>query len=139
MKVYLAGPMSGYPEHNFPAFDEVAGEMRALGHEVISPAELSRQIGVIGEADGTIAADRYAICMRQDIEALLKVEGIICLPGWQKSKGAKFEVHLGQLLGLKIWEYPSLNATREIVCTDCREPHEIMQRAVDVLEGKQAS
>lgn len=119
MKVYLAGPMSGYPEHNFPAFDAAAADLRSRGFEVISPADLSREIGVQGEADGTIAAERYAMCMRQDIEALLKVQGVVCLPGWQKSKGAKFEVHLAQLLGLTVAEYPLCNSITEVVTTSC--------------------
>lgn len=136
MKVYLAGPMSGYAEHNFPAFDAAAADLRSRGFEVISPADLSREIGVQGKDDGTIDHQAYATCMRQDIEALLQVQGVVCLPGWQKSRGAKFEVHLAQLLGLTVAQYPECLAIREIVCTDCREPHEVMARAMNVLEGK---
>ena len=40
LKVYLAGPMAGYKDHNFPAFNAKAAELRALGHEVFNPAEI---------------------------------------------------------------------------------------------------
>lgn len=46
MRIYIAGPMRGYPNFNFPAFDEAAARGRALGHEIISPAEIDREKSV---------------------------------------------------------------------------------------------
>jgi hypothetical protein len=43
-RVYIAGPMRGIPEFNFPAFD-AAARGRAMGLEIISPAELDRAHG----------------------------------------------------------------------------------------------
>ena len=39
MIIYLSGPMSGIKDYNYPRFNEVAGLLRAQGHEVLNPAE----------------------------------------------------------------------------------------------------
>ena len=43
MKLYIAGPMTGYPEWNFPAFREAARELRMRDFEMVSPAEMDEQ------------------------------------------------------------------------------------------------
>lgn len=39
MRVYIAGPMTGLPEYNFPAFHAAAKAWRDAGWEVLNPAE----------------------------------------------------------------------------------------------------
>ena len=39
---YVSGPMTGYPDLNFPAFDSFTADYRRKGHIVISPAEHDR-------------------------------------------------------------------------------------------------
>jgi len=49
MRVYLAGPMSGIPQFNFPEFYRVTKLLRERHRlEVFSPAELDAQHGVDG-------------------------------------------------------------------------------------------
>ena len=38
-KIYIAGPMRGYENFNFPAFDAAAQLYRAIGYEVFNPAD----------------------------------------------------------------------------------------------------
>lgn len=38
-RIYIAGPMSGLPEFNYPAFNRAAAVLRAQGHHVENPAE----------------------------------------------------------------------------------------------------
>ena len=42
MRVYICGPMSGYPEHNYPAFDAAEEVLKEQKHIVINPANLTR-------------------------------------------------------------------------------------------------
>jgi hypothetical protein len=93
MRVYVAGPMTGFPEHNYPAFAAEAARLRAAGHDVVSPAEVNAGL----EHEGWLA------CMRRDIPALLTCDAIQLLPGWAQSRGATIEMCLASDLGLRIF------------------------------------
>lgn len=94
MKLYVAGPMTGIKDLNFPEFYRVASELRHKGHEVVNPAELN------AGNDGD-----WLACMRNDIAHLAKCDGVAFLGGWMTSRGAKIEVKLAVDLGLpaKMW------------------------------------
>jgi hypothetical protein len=105
MKLYIAGPMSGLPQHNFPAFFAAAEKLRAMGHEVINPAEVDQ-----GETP------TWAACMRNDIPLLVSCEAVVRLPGWQDSKGARLEVAIAAELGmsrLDLADFVALTRTAE--------------------------
>jgi nucleoside 2-deoxyribosyltransferase len=93
MKLYIAGPMSGYLELNFPAFHAEAARLRALGFEVVSPAEVD-----VGPNPTWLS------CMRADIKVLVDCDGIALLSGWEQSKGAKVEHAIARGLGLRIFQ-----------------------------------
>jgi hypothetical protein len=101
MKLYLAGPMRGIAQFNFPAFDAGAARLRARGHVVISPAELDRQSG-INENDDNLPSDFLRGAMKRDLAAICECDGIALLSGWEKSKGVAVELALAKLLGLEI-------------------------------------
>lgn len=89
--IYIAGPMSGLPELNFPAFHEAAADLRAQGHEVVSPAELYSH------------TDRdWGFYMRAAIKAMMDCDEIFMLRGWANSKGAKIEWGLAQELEMEV-------------------------------------
>lgn len=90
-RVYLAGPMSGIADMNYPAFAEKTAELRALGHFVVSPAELCP----IGTS--------YADAMRKDIMVLVQCDTIYMMRGWQQSKGATIELSIARVLEMEIW------------------------------------
>ncbi len=89
MKIYVAGPMTGYLDFNFPAFHAEAARLRALGYQVANPAEIN--------AD---ASPDWADCMRADIRELVTCDAVALLDGWEKSKGANLEVHIASELGM---------------------------------------
>ena len=93
MKLYLSGPMTGYPQFNYPLFNAMAKKLRELGHKVYNPAEYVYD-GPLEEFPLKEAFAEYCH------EICLWAEAIIVLPGWQMSSGATCEVRLGQVLGI---------------------------------------
>lgn len=100
-RLYIAGPMTGLPDFNRPAFHAAAAQLRAAGYEVVSPAELD-STHPIADPDGSGAWGRY---MRRDIPHLLTCDGVALLPGWTESKGARLEAHNAKELGMRIGTY----------------------------------
>lgn len=108
MKIYLSGPMTGYPLYNFPAFDYAAAKLRDMPgvSDVFSPADNDRKYGLMGEPEKpfppgvtvrTLLKDDTAyICDHADVVAML--------PGWEKSAGATAEKALAKAIGLTTWE-----------------------------------
>jgi len=97
MRAYLAGPMSGYPELNYPAFHAAAARLRASGWEIVSPAEIDH--GLNGSQDGP--SQHY---LRNDIRALLDCQAVCVLKGWEQSIGARCELAIAVTLGLPIFD-----------------------------------
>lgn len=90
-RYYLAGPMSGIEALNFPAFHREAARLRALGFDIVNPAEIN--------ADPSMG---WHECMRRDIPALCTCEGIFMMPGWEKSRGARLEHTVAQQLDMRV-------------------------------------
>ncbi|KIQ56458.1 DUF4406 domain-containing protein, partial [Pseudomonas fluorescens] len=90
-RLYLAGPMTGFEDFNFPAFNAMAAELRARGYQVENPAEH----GVVTDAD-------WADYMAYDLTRLGLCGQVAVLPGWENSKGARLEVHIARELGMSV-------------------------------------
>lgn len=90
-RVYLGGPMTGLPGLNFPAFHAAAARLRAVGYDVVNPAELN--------TDHSAAWEQ---CLRKDIAALAGCDTLALLPGWERSDGAHLELHVAHRLRLRI-------------------------------------
>jgi nucleoside 2-deoxyribosyltransferase len=123
VKIYLAGPMRGYPNFNFPAFDKGAEILRNLGFEVFSPAERDRDVhGTALENNATgdedKAAKEHGFSLREALGAdtawiCKHADAIALLPNWDRSKGAKAELALANALGLKtMWFESDLSSVR---------------------------
>jgi hypothetical protein len=90
-RCYIAGPMTGYQDHNYPAFHKAAAEMRALGWEVINPAENHG-------GNQSLPREDY---FRTDIPQLVTCDAILMLNGWRKSKGALLEFAVARACGIR--------------------------------------
>ncbi|MDA4120440.1 MAG: DUF4406 domain-containing protein [Thaumarchaeota archaeon] len=111
MRIYLAGPMRGIPEFNFPAFHATTARLRAAGHTVFSPAERDEATyGPLSNnptGDEALATIQYGFSLREALGAdcawiCAHADAIALLPGWETSKGATAERALGIALGLEI-------------------------------------
>lgn len=99
-RIYIAGPMQGKPLYNFPLFDEVSASLKRDGYEPVNPAELDRQAG-FDPANGDVVTPEFLEQARKrDLEALLTCDGILLLPGWEGSKGARAEHAVALWAGL---------------------------------------
>jgi hypothetical protein len=106
-KVYIAGPMTGLPRFNIPAFERAAKRLRAAGYEVISPVELDSE-AIRSEAlaskdgampaSGKIGGETWGEILARDVRVIADtVDAIVVLPGWNKSRGARLEVFVALL------------------------------------------
>lgn len=112
-RTYIAGPMRGYPLYNFPAFDEYAIRLRSFGYDVVSPAEMDREAGFDERVPLPEGFIKDAIV--RDVEALADCDAIAMLPGWRDSDGAKIELAIARLLGLKVYDAETMETLDETV------------------------
>lgn len=88
-RIYIAGPMTGIPEYNRPAFFEAAAQLMERGHTVLNPATLP---------NGLTQPQYMDICC-----AMLRcAESIFLLDGWEQSAGARAERALAEKLELDV-------------------------------------
>lgn len=99
---YVSGPMTGYPDFNFPAFADAARRLRDAGHSVYSPHECFN-------GSQTMA---YADYIREDVRLVCLSRAVVVLPGWEHSKGANLEVHLAHTLGIPVLDVATALAHR---------------------------
>ena len=112
MRIYLAGPMRGIPEFNFPAFFAAEEELLKTGYEVFNPARRDvEKYGIEVYQSPTGRLDeinpKINFSLREAMEAdsifiCRHAEAIALLPGWEKSKGASAEKALADAIGLEV-------------------------------------
>lgn len=101
MKLYIAGPMTGIENFNYPAFHRAETELVAAGYEVLNPAMTPVQSSWLGY-------------MRAALRQVAACDGIATLHGWEHSKGAKLEVDVVTRLGLPVQPIGVWSARAEV-------------------------
>lgn len=91
-RLYIAGPMTGYSESNYPAFNAVADALRSVGYEVVNPAEFGNDNG----------RTSYVDLLRNDLRALLDCDGVAALDNWWESVGARNEIQVAGTLKMPV-------------------------------------
>lgn len=94
-RLYVAGPMSGYPLNNYPEFNRVAAELRSAGYTVVNPAEV-----------GPEGRSHYVDLLRQDLMDMMTCHGVAVIDQWWESGGARNEVQVAGILKMPVhhWE-----------------------------------
>ena len=112
-KIYVAGPMRGYEQFNFPAFAAATDYFRSLGWEVLNPAEKDDEVhgkemattnltGSIEEAEKNFGFS-LRDALAYDLSWICKnATHIYMLKGWEKSRGAMAEHATAVALDLEI-------------------------------------
>lgn len=105
MKVYLAGPMTGLPKWNYPAFFEAEARVRAAGYEPTNPAHIHGESLAEALHDAVEDPQTWDHYMRHGIRSLTQCDAICLLAGWETSRGARLEVMVALALGMRVLEY----------------------------------
>lgn len=116
MILYLAGPMSGRPQFNFPMFDAAASMLRMQDWEVINPAELDgdkQRHQCIASPDGKVDHNvpnedgmTWGDYLSRDVKLVAdEAHAVVVLPGWETSKGARLEVFVAISSGKPVYPY----------------------------------
>lgn len=92
MKLYIAGPMTGLPEFNYPAFNAAAKALAEVGYETLNPVDNVPDV----------EKPTWLDFMRMSLVQISQADGLAVLPGWQDSRGADIEVTLANDLGLPV-------------------------------------
>ena len=90
---YIAGPMRGYPENNYPAFMEAKRKLEQSNTccEIINPAELDKMLGVIESNIDSMTTEEIRRILTADFKHLMKCDYIYMLRNWEMSPGARAE------------------------------------------------
>lgn len=96
MKIYLSGPMTGYPELNYPLFNKTTELFRGLGHTVMNPAEWEILNDCAFDLKKAFADYCHFI--------IWEAEMVVVLDGWNHSPGATAEVSLAKAIGTPVLE-----------------------------------
>ena len=95
MILYVAGPMTGYPEFNYPAFDAAEKYLTDLGYGVLNPVRAE-------DYNTTGKPQEWHWYMRHALRMVVSADGLALLPGWEKSRGALLEVYVAHNLALPV-------------------------------------
>jgi hypothetical protein len=104
MIIYLAGPVSGYPDGNRPAFEALRRRILAVlteGVEVVIPQELYTPQGEALRCP----ALRWCEAMLACLPVVERAAIVFMVQGWEGSPGARREQEHAQAQGIAVGEW----------------------------------
>jgi nucleoside 2-deoxyribosyltransferase len=93
MTIYLAGRMKHIPEMNKARFDTYEKKLIDLGMRVFNPHRVNDSKPGLKEVE----------YMGIDLQQISVSDAVYVIPGWEGSKGAKFEVFFALNYGIPVY------------------------------------
>jgi len=102
---YLAGPMRGIKDFNFPEFHRQAAWLRSENWTIFSPAERDEADPALN-GDWGISAEGRGLdyFMQYDLAAVCQTDAVILMKGWESSQGARLEAMVAVEVGHPVFE-----------------------------------
>jgi len=109
--IYVAGPMRGHDEYNYPAFDRQAQILEKQGWTVVNPAEMDRSISSPEKCPmefnpSTNYDDQEFMreALHRDLDQICNnCTAVYMMSGWETSRGAKAEWATAKAIGIDIY------------------------------------
>lgn len=132
---YISGPMRGYKRYNFDQFYECETWLNEGGHLTHNPARVDEEDYGFNP-DLTVEYQGFDIdeAMTRDLAFIVSdhCSGVVLLPEWELSVGARWEAGVAQLLNKPVHEwvrdesgdYTTRLIDKLIVCTVTKD-HEV--------------
>lgn len=99
--IYIAGPMTGCVDFNYPKFNTAAAALRKIGWIVKNPVEISETFGTADEIDANPTLLNRVLAA--ELEVVRHCAAIYLLRGWERSRGARGELAEALRKGLQIF------------------------------------
>jgi hypothetical protein len=108
---YLAGPMRGIEDFNYPLFNAVAAWLTKRGYKIENPAQTD---GAVSER-ASQAKNPLSVYMERDLADVAKTDAVFVLPGWEDSEGANIEVTIAWMLQHPVYSLPDFKLVEPYV------------------------
>ena len=104
-RIYIAGPMRGIPELNFPEFYRIEALWRSMCWDVVNPAQMDKDHGYV-PTKSQVKFDNLSIeqAMARDLPAVASCDAIALMTGWERSQGANIELKHARALGKEVYD-----------------------------------
>ena len=105
IRIFLSGPMTGYPDYNFPFFNMVATTLKECGYDVVNPVDICKKY-----KKEKVLSDKSVF--NAMIEEQQKEErtctDLLLLPGWELSKGVRLELKTAIEKDMHIYQWANV-------------------------------
>ena len=112
-KVFLSGPMTGYPGYNFQRFNLAEKQLADSGIECVNPVHICKKYKEEHVLANKAIFDKM---IAEEQEAERGCDAILLLDGWQMSKGVRLELKIALEMDMQIFLEKDLDTCGGRLC-----------------------